>query len=80
MIENFTKLETPYFNVEKVLVNNNYKDEVNCDFHSYTAVSGYGCIISEEIRLQKEETIYIPNGVKYSIVGDMELIKSYFKN
>lgn len=78
-IDNFTKLETPYFNVEKVLVNNKYKDEVNCDFHSYTVVSGYGCIISEdeEIKLQKEETIYIPNGVNYSIVGDMELIKSY---
>ncbi|MEG2789697.1 MAG: type I phosphomannose isomerase catalytic subunit [Romboutsia sp.] len=78
-IEDFTKLETPYFNVEKVLVNDKYKDEVDCDFHSYTVINGDGCIISEDehIGLSKEETIYIPNGVNYSIVGDMELIKSY---
>lgn len=78
-IENFTKLETPYFNIEKILVNDKYKDKVNCDFHSYTVINGDGHIISESenIRLSKEETIYIPSGVDYSIVGDLELIKSY---
>lgn len=78
-IDNFTKLETPYFTVEKICVNNRYEDVVNNDFHSYTVINGSGYIYSNDnkVNLSKEETIYIPNGVNYSIYGDIELIKSY---
>ena len=78
-IENFTKLETPYFTVEKIAVDNSYMDKVDCDFHSYTVISGSGCVTSKDnkIDISKEETIYIPQGVEYMIQGDLELIKSY---
>ena len=78
-IENFTKLETPYFTVEKIAVDNRYVDKVDCDFHSYTVISGSGCVTSKDnkLELNKEETIYIPQGVEYLIQGDLELIKSY---
>ena len=79
-IENFTKLETPYFTVEKIDVKDVYKDAVNDeDFHSYTVISGKGRIESsdESIELEKEETIYIPKGIEYKIDGDLELLKSY---
>ena len=78
-IENFTKLETPYFTVEKISVDSSYESKVDCDFHSYTVISGSGYVTSEgnEIELNKEETIYIPKGVVYTIQGDLELIKSY---
>ena len=79
-IENFTKLETPYFTVEKIDVENIYSDTVDKqDFHSYTVISGSGKIKSNNdmINLNKEETIYIPNGVEYGIEGELELLKSY---
>ena len=79
-IENFTKLETPYFTVEKIDVENAYSDTVDKqDFHSYTVISGSGKIKSNNdvINLNKEETIYIPNGVEYKIEGELELLKSY---
>ena len=43
-IENFEKLETPYFTVEKILSNGLYEDKVNHDFHCYTVINGNGYI------------------------------------
>ncbi|MEG2511556.1 MAG: type I phosphomannose isomerase catalytic subunit [Bacilli bacterium] len=78
-IENFKKLETPYFTVEKIDVEEVYKDTVDEDFHSYTVIRGSGRIESSNhsVDLEKEETIYIPKGVDYRINGDLELLKSY---
>lgn len=78
-IENFSKLETPYFTVEKINVDSDYEDSVDEEFHSYTVVGGSGSIISEDqlINLVKEDTIYIPNGVQYTISGNIDLLKSY---
>lgn len=79
-IENFTKLETPYFTVEKIDVQDFYKDVVDKEnFHSYTVISGSGKIESNynSMKLEKEETIYIPKGVEYKIDGDLQLLKSY---
>lgn len=79
-IENFTKLQTPYFTVEKIDVNDIYKDAVDEEeFHSYTVINGSGRVESDNeiVELNKDETIYIPNGVKYKINGELELLKSY---
>ena len=78
-IENFSKLETPYFTVEKILSNGLYEDKVSQDFHSYTVINGNGYITdgNDKIDLNKEETIYIPNNIEYKIVGELELLKSY---
>ena len=65
---------------EKIDVKNIYNDTVDKqDFHSYTVISGSGKIKSNNdmINLNKEETIYIPNGVEYRIEGELELLKSY---
>ena len=78
-IENFKKLETPYFTVEKITVDSTYNDVVNENFHSYIVISGCGKIISENeiLTLDKEETIYIPKNINYSIEGNIQLLKSY---
>lgn len=78
-IENFRKLETPYFTVEKICVNSEYEDYVNEDFHSYTVIEGSGKIVSKNqiIELEKEDTIYIPNNINYTIIGNIKLLKSY---
>ena len=77
--ENFEKLETPYFTVEKILSNGLYEDKVNHDFHCYTVINGNGYISdgNDKIELSKEETIYIPKDIEYNIVGNLELLKSY---
>jgi mannose-6-phosphate isomerase len=77
-IENFEKLETPYFKVEKIIVINNYVDIVNESFHSYTVISGEGVIEANQIKmkLKEEDTIYISKGVEYILKGNIELIKS----
>jgi len=78
LIDNFSKLETPYFKVEKIIVINDYLDIVNDSFHSYTVICGQGVIKAnnEEIQLKEEETIYISKGIEYIIEGNMELIKT----
>lgn len=81
IIHNFSKLETPYFTVEKIDVKDVYNDYVSTDFHSYTVICGGGYITSddEKVELRKEETIYIHKDTEYSIVGDLKLLKSYVK-
>lgn len=76
-IKNFSKLETPYFSVEKIDVKFVYEDVVKEDFHSYTVINGEGIVRlnNKQIKLYKEETIYIPNGITYKIEGDIALIK-----
>ncbi|WP_270942804.1 type I phosphomannose isomerase catalytic subunit [Romboutsia lituseburensis] len=78
-IENFTKLETPYFTVENIDIKGCYKDLVEEKFHTYTVIDGSGFISDDnnKIELNKEETVYIKNGSNYSIEGDLKLIKSY---
>lgn len=80
-IENFSKLETPYFTVEKVCVEKKHNDIVECDFHSLTVIKGNGYITdgNKKVELKEEETVYICNGIKYSIEGNLELLKSYVK-
>jgi len=77
-IKNFHKLETPYFKVEKIIVNNNYVDSVNESFHSYIVISGEGLIKANnmQMELKEQETIYISKGMDYILEGNMELIKS----
>ena len=77
-IDNFSKLETPYFKVEKIIVNNNYVDRVVESFHSYIVISGEGVIKANnmQMKLKEEETIYISKGVEYILQGNMELIKA----
>lgn len=78
-IENFEKLETPYFNVEKICVNGIYEDKAKEKFQACTCVKGSGKVIygENEIELNLEETVYIPNGVEYKIQGELELLKAY---
>ncbi|MGL6108264.1 type I phosphomannose isomerase catalytic subunit [Romboutsia sp.] len=78
-IDNFTKLETPYFTVDKIIVDGSYEDNVTQEFHSYTVISGEGTITSKEgsIALKTEETVYITKDVTYKIEGKLELLKSY---
>lgn len=54
-IENFAKLETPYFTAEKISVESEYKYKVDSDFHSYTVINGNGKVISGDQILDLEK-------------------------
>lgn len=78
-IENFKKLETSYFTVEKIDIEDFYNDTVNNKFHTYTVISGDGYIYykNRKVKLNKEDTIYINSDTNYTIEGKIQLIKSY---
>ncbi|MFI3209619.1 MAG: type I phosphomannose isomerase catalytic subunit [Peptostreptococcaceae bacterium] len=78
-IENFTKLETPYFTTEKIDVDGEYKDLTTNGFHSYTVISGQGTVSceGESVNLADEETVYIKENCEYTISGKLSLIKTY---
>jgi mannose-6-phosphate isomerase len=77
-IHKFHKLETPYFKVEKIIVNNKHSDTVKESLHSYIVICGEGVIKAnnEKMELKEEETIYISKGTEYTFEGNMELLKS----
>lgn len=77
-IENFKTLQTPYFNVERIIVKDSYQDEVMSDFYSYTVTKGTGLIKAneQEFILNLEDTVYIPKGVVYTIEGNLEFIRT----
>lgn len=77
-IENFAKLETPYFTVEKIVIDGKYDGEVIEGFQTYTVTNGNGYITQgdQKIELNQEETIYISSGASYCIEGNLELIKT----
>ncbi|MDY2883009.1 MAG: type I phosphomannose isomerase catalytic subunit [Romboutsia timonensis] len=78
-IENFSKLITPYFSVEKLNISGIYKDKVNSDFCTFTVTAGSGIIKYNdvEINIKKEETVYILKNTVYIIEGNLTLLKSY---
>ncbi|MCI8701262.1 MAG: mannose-6-phosphate isomerase [Turicibacter sp.] len=77
-VEPFSKLETPYFRVEKVTVCKECHQKSD-GFQTLTAISGRGIILTEgeELMLYPEDTVYIEKGVEYSIKGNLELIRTY---
>lgn len=79
-IENFKKLQTPYFNVEKIEVNGNYKDKSDQKYNVYISLSGE-CTIStkdgEKVSINSYESVYIENGTDYEINGNGEFLKVY---
>lgn len=80
-IENFTKLETPYFSVEVIDIHDKYTSQVEEAFHCYTVISGKGTIKSgnQSMELNVEETIYIPKGLEYEIEGKIKLLKALYR-
>lgn len=78
-IDNFTNLSTPYFTVEKVIVDGEYCGCVSSEFESFTVIEGSGFITdgTDSVEIGKEETVYIKSGTEYKISGNLKLIKSY---
>lgn len=68
-----------YFNVDKILVNGIFHDEINENFKVYSILEGDGFIIHKGIKYpaQKGDTYFIPANLDTEIDGDMEILKSF---
>ena len=77
--QELNELDVHTFTIEKVIVNDLYNDKVKKDFYVYTVINGDGYISDgyENIKLNKEDTVYIEHNTRYKIFGKLELIKSY---
>lgn len=80
-IENFTKLETPYFRVEKIDLKDEEKTyKVEEEYQTLNVCHGSGTVTStegEELSLEPDQTIYIPHGTEYTIKGTVELLRTW---
>lgn len=78
-IENFTKLETPYFNVEKVVSDGEVSFDVDQEFQTINTITGNGKVVSgdEVVEFGPEETIYIPHGKHYTVLGEVSFLRTY---
>lgn len=79
IVENFTLLETPYFNVEKVECGGSVSGDSANGFQTLNICRGSGKVTTEDgqtLSFEADQTIYIPQGVKYTIEGKAELLRT----
>lgn len=78
-IENFTRLETPFFNVEKIDCQDEVSLEATDSFQTINVCHGSGTITSngQSLPLEPDETVYIPQGQNFTIQGDLVVLRTY---
>lgn len=78
-VENFTKLETPYFRVEKVVLDGEKTWTVEEEFQTLNICHGSGRVFSKDqmLEFKEDETIYIPHGTTYTVQGKVELLRTW---
>ncbi|MCF0258328.1 MAG: mannose-6-phosphate isomerase, class I [Erysipelotrichaceae bacterium] len=78
-IENFTRLETPYFRVEKVVSDGEARFDSRNGFQTVNVISGCGKVktADQELDFKPEDTIYIPEGAEYTVEGSCEFLRTY---
>ena len=79
-IENFTKLETLFFRVEKIELHQGQQTfTVEENFQTLNTCHGRGIVSTEDqtLSLVPDQTIYIPKGTTYTIQGTVELLRTW---
>lgn len=68
-----------YFNIDKYLIDGEFKDEINRNFKIYSVLDGKGKIIygGKEYTAEKGDTYFIPAGLEVEIIGKLEILKSF---
>ena len=68
-----------YFNIDKLMVEGVFRDEINANFKVYSILQGEGIIIHSGIEydIEKGDTYFIPAGLDVSIEGRVEILKSF---
>lgn len=68
-----------YFNLDKLVVDGSFKDEINANFKVYSILEGKGKIVYNETEYPviKGDTYFIPAGLEVSVEGQLEILKSF---
>lgn len=68
-----------YFNVDKIVVNGIFHDEINENFKVYSILEGEGYIIHEGVKYPavKGDTYFIPANLDVLVDGNIEIFKSF---
>ena len=68
-----------YFNIDKISVQGEYRDEINSNFKVYSVIDGEGKIqyLEGDYPAKKGDTYFIPANLEVSISGNVEILKSY---
>ncbi len=68
-----------YFNIDKILVQGDFRDEINANFKVYSIIDGEGEIVyqGEKYPAKKGDTYFIPANLDVMVTGNMEILKSY---
>lgn len=76
-VEDFKVIKTPYFKIEKIKINKEYKGFSKEKFHLYVVIDGSGSIQynKQVLNLCKEDALYIESNMDYEIKGNMTLLK-----
>lgn len=78
-IEEFKTLETPYFTVNKINVNKEYKDKIN-GYTVYICLNGNGNITSidgSNLIINEGDYVYVKENTEHCIEGNLELLKIF---
>ncbi|MGL6119040.1 MAG: type I phosphomannose isomerase catalytic subunit, partial [Fusobacteriaceae bacterium] len=68
-----------YFNIDKLIISGDFKDEINKNFKIYSVISGKGELLVDNKKyiIEKAETYFIPANLLVEIFGEVEILKSY---
>ena len=68
-----------YFNVDKYTITHKFHDEINKNFKIYSIINGKGTITcnKKEYLVVKGDTYFIPAGLKITLKGNFEILKSF---
>lgn len=68
-----------YFNLDKLVVDGKFKDEINANFKVYSILEGEGKVTHNgtEYSVIKGDTYFIPAGLEVSVEGQIEILKSF---
>lgn len=79
-IENFRVLNTPYFNVEKLCIEDKYECRAEDSYNVFICISGKGSISNisgESLSIENMDVLYVRDNTDYKIEGTLELLKIY---
>lgn len=68
-----------YFKIDRLKITEDFSDEINSNFKVYSALSGKGELLcnNQYYPMNMGDTYFIPSNLSITILGEVEILKSY---
>lgn len=78
-IQNFTRLETPFFNAEKIVCSGTQAFTGGDSFQTLTLCHGHGAVecLGERLEALPDQTLYLPARTDWQLEGEGEFIRTF---